>query len=404
MSEKVGANILTIHQEIEEKEGVTDDPILPLLSKLKNFEILKGLTKRQRKVLKSISNRVVYGDGEKIISEGTEANNFFLIRKGSVKIVKDGIQLGKKVVTEHFGVMPLIDGSHRSADVYADATETILFVVPYKRLEEPALKAIYHKIISNQLLDQQSQLRRMNQVTIEEVKEKLNQSILKEEAVKFFISLVVVLLIYEFILGSYLEWGEILKDPIVHQILTPGIIVVLAVMGILHVKNSRYPLEDFGLTWGDWKKDVPESLIWTGIFVAIILGLKFMATLIPGTNYYGQAVFDTSNLLDFDAMTLFIIYAGYTILVPIQEFCARGVMQTGLMRVLDGPYKQLYSILLSSGLFSAFHLFQNMKFALLTFIPGIFWGYMYDRQQSLLGVSISHIIIGLLAITLIGVM
>ncbi len=400
--EKVEIKLPTTKKEIEEHKRGVIPPILPALSKLKNFEVLNGLTKEQRKHLKSISQKAVYGEGVKIIDEGSEAKSLFLIRKGEVRIVKDKIQLGKKFVNEHFGVMPLIDGSKRSADVYSNA-ETILLEVPYKKLKEPGNKALFHVIVNNQLLDQQNQLRRMNQVTIEEVKEKLHLATLKEDAISFFISLVVVLLIYNFLLGSYLEWGEILKDPIIHQILTPGIIILLGVMGAIHVKNSRYATKDYGLTWGNWKKDVPESLIWTGIFIVFMLLVKFIATKVPGTDYYGQKVFDESNLLDFDLPTLVLIYVIYSLLVPIQEFCARGVMQSGLMKVLEGPRQQLYAILLSSGLFSAFHLFQNMKFALLTFIPGIFWGYMYDKQQSLLGVSISHIIIGLLAITLIGV-
>lgn len=401
--EKVEVKIPRTGKEIRAREKTVVPPVLPALSKLKNFEILKGLTREERKTLKRISIKEVYGPGLKILEEGSEAKSFFLVRKGEVTIMKDSVQLGKKLVNEHFGVMPLIDGSKRSADAYSNG-ETIVLRISYKRLKEEQNKSIYHNIISNQLLDQQNQLRRMNQVTIDEVKEKLNLSILKEDAIKFFISLVMVLLIYNFVLGSYLEWGEILKDPIIHQILTPGIIIVLGIMGIVHVRSNRYPLKDYGLTLGNWRKDVPEALLWTGIFLALMLLAKYAATFIPGSGFYGQKVLDISNLLDFDTVTLLAIYIGYTVLVPIQEFCARGIMQTGLMKILDGKDKQLYSILLASGLFSAFHLYQNMQFALLTFIPGIFWGYMFDKQQSLLGVSISHIIIGLLAFTLIGIM
>jgi membrane protease YdiL (CAAX protease family) len=211
------------------------------------------------------------------------------------------------------------------------------------------------------------------------------------------------LLVFNFVLGSYLEWGEILKDPVVHQILTPAIIAALGIACAMHVRRSRYPMKDFGITWGDWRHDVPQALKWTGVFVVGMFAMKYLVSFFPGTNYYNRPVFDTANVLDFDLKTLLLIYIGYILLVPLQEFCARGVIQSELSKIFDGPYKELYAICLSSGLFSAFHLYQNMKFALLTLIPGIFWGWMFSEQKSLLGVSISHIIIGLLGITLLGV-
>ena len=52
------------------------------------------------------------------------------------------------------------------------------------------------------------------------------------------------------------------------------------------------------------------------------------------------------------------------------------------------------AIVLSNVVFSVTHLHLGWICALSSFIPGLFWGWMYYRQRSLVGVSISHVLIG----------
>jgi membrane protease YdiL (CAAX protease family) len=37
------------------------------------------------------------------------------------------------------------------------------------------------------------------------------------------------------------------------------------------------------------------------------------------------------------------------------------------------------------------------------FVPGLFWGWMFAKQRSLVGVTVSHIAVGLWAIFALGV-
>ncbi len=97
---------------------------------------------------------------------------------------------------------------------------------------------------------------------------------------------------------------------------------------------------------------------------------------------------------------LFILYA---LLVPVQELVARAVIQSSLMKIFSGRWMLLKAILLSNLMFSAFHLYLEMTFAIMTFIPGIFWGYLFAKQKGLLGVSISHIIIGLFVLIFLSI-
>ena len=45
-------------------------------------------------------------------------------------------------------------------------------------------------------------------------------------------------------------------------------------------------------------------------------------------------------------------------------------------------------------IFSVFHLIVNPYFAYGTFLIGLFWGALFNKTQPIIGVSISHIILG----------
>ena len=92
-------------------------------------------------------------------------------------------------------------------------------------------------------------------------------------------------------------------------------------------------------------------------------------------------------------MQIFII--AYIILCPIQEFITRGVLQGSLLKSLKGKYRISFSLILSNILFSIAHQHLGLIIAFLMFFPGLFWGWLFQRHQSLIGVSLSHIAIGL---------
>ena len=69
---------------------------------------------------------------------------------------------------------------------------------------------------------------------------------------------------------------------------------------------------------------------------------------------------------------------------------------------LTGKYRVLVSILLSNLLFSATHLHVSVKLALLVFPVGVFWGWLYNRHTTVIGIIVSHIIVGLFALFVVG--
>ena len=95
----------------------------------------------------------------------------------------------------------------------------------------------------------------------------------------------------------------------------------------------------------------------------------------------------------------------YLILTPIQEFVARCCLQAPLQAFLPGTdFKRcLWAILVSNLVFAAAHSHISLAFALAAFIPGIFWGWIFARTNSLLAAAISHFLIGGAGIFLFGI-
>jgi membrane protease YdiL (CAAX protease family) len=53
-------------------------------------------------------------------------------------------------------------------------------------------------------------------------------------------------------------------------------------------------------------------------------------------------------------------------------------------------------------MFSVFHEHLGLAFSITGLLPGLFWGWMFSRQRTLVGVSISHAIIGTYALAFLN--
>ncbi len=100
-----------------------------------------------------------------------------------------------------------------------------------------------------------------------------------------------------------------------------------------------------------------------------------------------------------DAESFSIYYALlYCAFVPVQEYIARGILLGALLHYIDGRWRVILSILVSSVVYSGLHLYLGLHVSLLVLIPGLCWSWMYYRSTSILLASLSHICCGLVFI------
>jgi hypothetical protein len=99
---------------------------------------------------------------------------------------------------------------------------------------------------------------------------------------------------------------------------------------------------------------------------------------------------------------LILTSLAYAVFSPIQEFIARGGIQSAFQELLISKHKSLIAIVLANLMFSMTHLHISTVIAIVVFVPGLFWGWLYHRHKTLIGVCVSHIIVGLFAIRVVG--
>ena len=297
--------------------------------------------------------------------------------------------------------MAMLDNSIRSADVVAVSKHATIKALSVSVLKSLDKEEIYQKVMTNHIKEQQANLRNMNLVTVAEVKAKLEESEARLQAGGFFVALVFGLILYQWLLGAFIEYSDELKNDKIMSILNPIMMILMCTAAYLRAIKSGFPLRDFGLNLDNWQSNLKQSLIWTSLFLITMVFFKWLAVIfLP--SFQGKPVLDFTMVQNSSVLTLVIIYTVYAILSPVQEFIARGVIQTSLEKLLTGKRKVAMSIFLSNFAFSSFHIHLDMRFAILTLIPGTFWGIMYYNQKSLLGVSVSHAIIGIFVFLCLG--
>lgn len=187
---------------------------------------------------------------------------------------------------------------------------------------------------------------------------------------------------------------------------TYGTILTLfffTVMFIAMIIKMQLPWRFFGFRLGNLKKDIPEALLWTILFCVFLLLLKFWLI----TQFL---LFKNKNLFVFTSESFFSIppylhgyyswfFTGllYVLFTPLQAFIMQGAIQSPLMFLLDTKNAGWISVMVATIMFGAFHIDLHLVYAYSVIIPGFLWAILYARQRSLVGVTLSHAIIGMWA-------
>jgi membrane protease YdiL (CAAX protease family) len=267
-----------------------------------------------------------------------------------------------------------------------------------KKLAADGHEAIYLQITKNHLYDLYEVVNKSDHQIIDSIKRELKASKARIAFASFFTTIVFLISLYVFMLRSSIEWIAHLRNS---TYVTSG--MLLFTLGILlyMLKLNRYPVKYYGINTKNWRNAVPEAVVWSLGFIALATFAKWVWYVsVPGHEgkpLWGLPEFEAGNLRQS------LIYMSlYTLFAPIQEFFARGVIQGTLQKFLTGRFVKLRAIAIATLLFSVTHVHLDLAFAFMVIIPSILWGIMYARQDSLLGVSLSHILIGLYITFVLG--
>ncbi len=226
--------------------------------------------------------------------------------------------------------------------------------------------------------------------TIEELKKKnariesLNS--IRSQLSSIFVNVVLLVTSYIFILGLIKD-EFLLADTVIIFLKKYPVIEIPALFIVLRIiRSSNLKIKDFGLTFSGWKRSVSISLAVSFLVIAVLAGIKYYV------NKHTPGIFRENSI--FDVSYFGVSYITYLITAPLQEFVTRGTVQGSLERLLEVRHKGFISILVTTFLFGALHMFHSFSLAIASFITGWILGYMYLRQRNLVGVSLAHFLIG----------
>lgn len=370
--------------------------------------IFKGLNSKQLEILSSFSREVRLNAGESLMNEGDIASEMYFIIEGTLEVVKhDAVSKQKYVISslhagDTVGEIALIDRGRRSANVRA-TTPVILRSLAFNDLDrlfeqDPDFKSIYFHLSHNMI----SKLRKTTDIAAEVLKQIEDEHQTRVYMGQFLVYIIVVLAL---IIYSLKPLNYLLNHAANSTNVTIPVIVCLTVFVFLMMRSSKLPLEIFGLTLKNWKRSLLEGVLFSIPFLLFITGLKYLLiNVLPF--YQDHQLFEPFALIkDPDDQTLkFWIFINvlYWFFIPAQELMARGALQGLLERFLTGERKVLMSILVSNLIFSTAHVYMSEWIALIAFTGGLFLGWLYSRTHNLIGVIVSHGLIGTYTLGVVG--
>jgi CRP-like cAMP-binding protein len=380
-----------------------DDP-------LAGAALFNGLTQTQRALVASLVVHRQVEPGTVLVREGDPAGELFVIQEGSVDVTKRvaGAEHEHRIATLEVGAtlgeMTLLDRAPRSATVRA-ATTTRVGILSMDRLQQLGRSEpdIERQLLANLSKELTRRLRFNNDITVAALEQQLALERTRAIMGRFVVFMAFVMVTYTFAL--YVA-TTLLSEEVTSSAITAPITLIWAGLVYSLIRRSGLRFEAFGLTLRNRGPVIGEALIWT-VYICVAATAVKQGLIWWDASFAGEHLFNLSGLLDpetraQDLRNSLLLAVAYGIVAPVQEFIVKSGLQASLQRCLVGPSVNLRSVVISNALFASAHLHLSLSFAILSFFPGLIWGALFARQQSLLGVCVSHLLSGWFAFVVLG--
>jgi len=370
------------------------------ISQKKRF--FPDLSQKEIQLLESKMHPVQLVKGEILFEEESTDNEIFFIQKGKLEILKKGHRLALLKDGDFVGeIAAILENVPRTAGVRA-IEPCFLFKLSLKDLKEVSKQHpnLYTKVIANLSKSVVKRLKLSSEAQISEINKRLVLAEMRISMGRFLIYLLSVVVSFFFILKILYSFQVGFE---ITSFFTIPLIVFFCIFVGLLIKHSPYPAREYGLTLRNWKKSLVESLLFTIPILVFILFVKWIL-LKTSPAFSDKSLFRITvlinqpiSLLAWIAMTI-----GYVFSAPLQEVLARGCLQGMLEKFLVQKNRRFLAILFSNLIFSSLHFEFPIQIVVFVFFVGLFWGWLYSRHHTLIGVSISHFIIGLWGGLIVG--
>ncbi|MFT3817415.1 MAG: cyclic nucleotide-binding domain-containing protein [Rubrivivax sp.] len=347
---------------------------------------------------------VDHADGADLVREGDEPAELLIIESGRARVLKRGAAGDEHAINhlgpgDSIGEMALFDRAPRSASVRAQGPVRTL-ALPLARIVQ---QAEARPTMVPMLVDigalVSTRLRLAGANAAASADRMLAEEHTRVVMGRFTLLLIVAYTLYTWLLGTAVQ----VKTALGHSefVTVPFIFLCCAILAVF-VRVSGYPARFFGLSAERAGAQAAEALLLTLPWMAAVVALK-LALLAALPAMHGQPVF--RMFADGGHFNPWLA-AAYVFFAPFQELIYRGGVQGPLAHFLATPragrWTPWLAIVGANIIFSAAHLYVSAGLAVAAFFAGLFWGWLYARQRSLVGVSVSHIVLGFWAFEVVG--
>jgi CRP-like cAMP-binding protein len=375
------------------------------------------LPQERREALEQHMSVCRFAAGERVLEEG-EANpgRLYVVLEGEAALCNRGktfsthtmaeYETGSRGKHEVIGALSFLDGEPFSSSVLAKTPLTLAVLDFSGAALLPASHKLKASVVAELRRELTSELRHSIAHRLDSLQNEAEFARYKNAVGRIVVTTLSLLSFYTLLLSVLPQFMVALT---VNFAISPFIIAMFAaVMGPV-IWYSGFPPSFFGLQTANWKGALGFSVLASLAFIAAGAALKLL--LIHTTQTFSSlSVFGVAdvreNMHQVMMSPLYWVAVGlYLLLTPLQEFVARCCLQAPLFAFLNGTafWRHVWSILVSNLVFAAAHSHISFTFAIAAFIPGLFWGWIFARTNSLVAASASHFMIGGAGIFLFGI-
>ena len=348
-----------------------------------------------------------YTPGQLIVREGTRNDVLHLLEHGEVTIwrsydhAKDRVALAKLGAGDTFGEMSVLTGEPVGATLVADAPTRVrrftLDDLPGD-LREPVYRNLARTVVGR--------LSESNDAVLDRHRERIRTMETQLSISIFLTKTLVGLALYIFLLPLVQVVKPYLPSD---SFISFFFILTYLLISVLIVRQSALPPRDYGVTMEGWAQAVWRGFILTVPVMLLVLAAKYALVVSSGGAYAlfepWRAVDSTGGSTQADGRGM--LWAGlmitYLVLSFAQEFIRCAIQGSlSIFYRLTGVNDAWKSILVANVVFAALHTHLSSFFALIVFIPGLYWGWIYKREHSFIAVAVSHCLLGTWGLFIVG--
>ena len=333
-----------------------------------------------------------------LVREHEPSDTLLIIEQGRARVLKRGAAGDEHLLNElgpgdSIGEMALFDRVPRSATVRAAGPVRTLQLPLAGIVQQAEARPTLVPVLVDIGALVAERLRLASATATATADRALAEERMRAVLGRFTLLLMLAYTLYTWVLGTAVQ----VKQTFGHSefITVPAIVVCCAIL-FAFVRVSGYPARFFGITTENAGRDIAEAVLFTlpWLLGAVVLKLA-LVTWLP--SMHGLPIFQMFAppvpglpATGFNPW----LAAAYVIFAPFQELIYRGGVQGPLAHFLTGRWRTVLAIVGANVIFSAAHLYVSPGLAVMAFVAGLFWGWLYARQRGLAGVAVSHVLIG----------